>query len=82
MTLRLGVIGLLIFIVGFGILVAGISGQGSASFGGAVFIGPFPIAFGAGPGGPDLALASVLIGAAMLVLLLVWSMRLRSGKLD
>lgn len=81
MTLRLGDIGLLIFIAGFGILAAGISGQGSASFGGVVFIGPFPIAFGSGPGGPDLALASVLMGVAMLVLLLVWSMRLRSGKL-
>ena len=57
-----------------GILVLGISaaGQGQASVGGAIFIGPFPIAFGTGPSGTSLALVAVLIGAVMVGLTFLW----------
>ncbi|MDG7007646.1 MAG: DUF131 domain-containing protein [Nitrososphaerota archaeon] len=51
-------------------------GQGNSSVGGVVFIGPFPIAFGSGPGGGYLALASVVIGGIMVILLLLWGWRL------
>jgi uncharacterized membrane protein len=38
-----------------------------------VFIGPFPIVFGSGPGGGFLALVSVVIGGIMFALLLLWA---------
>jgi len=56
-------------------LAAGSAGQGNVSTGGAVFIGPFPFAFGSGPQGWQLALASVLIGGVMIVLLVLWGWR-------
>ena len=73
-------VGLLVILAGFALVVAGSAGQGSSSVGGVVFLGPFPIAFGSGPGGGSLALASVLIGGVMVALLLLWGWRLsRTG---
>ena len=72
--------GLLVILAGFALVVAGSAGQGSSSVGGVVFIGPFPIAFGSGPGGGDLALASVVIGGVMVALLLLWGWRLSRVK--
>ena len=72
---RLFFVGLLVFLVGFGLLLAGAAGQGGASVGGVVFIGPFPIAFGSGPSGSDLALVSVAIGAVMIGLMMLWGWR-------
>ena len=80
MSQKLFAVGLLIFLAGMGMYVSATLGQGSASIGGVVFIGPFPIVFGSGPGGWELALGSVLIGAAMLILLLAWGMRLGDKK--
>lgn len=68
-------VGLLIFLAGLGLLLAGAMGQGGASVGGVVFIGPFPIAFGSGPGGSDLVLVSVVIGAVMIGLMMLWGWR-------
>lgn len=68
--------GLLVIIAGFALVVAGSLGEGNASMGGVVFIGPFPIVFGSGPGGGDLALLSVVIGGVMVALLLLWGWRL------
>ena len=79
---RLFVLGLIIFLAGLALLLVGGPGQGNASVGGVVFIGPFPIAFGSGPGGWVLALGSVLVGAVMLVLLLLWGLRLREMRQD
>lgn len=73
---RLFIVGLFVFLTGLGIIFAGTLGQGSASVGGVVFIGPFPIVFGSGPGGLGLAIGSLVIGAVMVLLLLVWGMRL------
>jgi len=69
-------VGLLVIIAGFALVVAGSAGHGSLSAGGVVFIGPFPIAFGSGPGGATLALVSVVIGGVMMALLLLWGWRL------
>lgn len=73
---RLLAVGLLVILGGFALVVAGSVGQGSSSAGGVVFIGPFPIAFGSGPDGGYLALASVVIGGVMMALLLLWGWRL------
>jgi uncharacterized membrane protein len=72
---KLLIAGLLIFLAGFGMLLVGAASQGSSSAGGVVFIGPFPIAFGSGPGGQSLALLSVVIGAVMVGLMLLWGWR-------
>ena len=68
-------LGFLIFLAGLALMVAGSVGQGSVSTGGVVFIGPFPIVFGSGPRGTELAIASVVIGGVMLVVLLLWGWR-------
>jgi uncharacterized membrane protein len=72
---RLFWIGIVVLLAGFILLGAGSSGQGSVSSGGVIFIGPFPFAFGSGPEGWQLALASVVIGGVMIVLLFLWSWR-------
>jgi len=69
---RLLTAGLLIFLLGFALIVVGSATQGGASVGGVIFIGPFPIAFGSGPNGSGLALVSVVIGAVMLALVILW----------
>ena len=77
---RLLALGLLLVVAGFGLLFAGAAGQGSSSVGGVIFIGPFPIAFGSGPRGADVALASVVIGAVMVFLFLAWGWRIARGS--
>ena len=69
---RLLIAGLLIFLLGIGLIMAGAAAQGGGSAGGVIFIGPFPIVFGAGPNGASLALVSVVIGGVMLVIVLLW----------
>jgi len=68
-------LGLTVLLAGFVLLAAGSTGQGNVSTGGVVFIGPFPFAFGSGPEGWQLALASVVIGGVMIVLLVLWGWR-------
>jgi uncharacterized membrane protein len=82
MAQKLLIAGTLIVLLGFGLLLAGSAGQGSASAGGAIFIGPFPIVFGSGPGGSALALVSVVIGGVMVALLLLWGWRLLQMRGD
>jgi uncharacterized membrane protein len=70
---------LTLLFVGLGILVAGIVivfvaaalGSGSASAGGVIFIGPFPIAFGVGPDAAWLIIVSLVIAVLMIVLFYV-----------
>ncbi len=77
---KLLAVGLLILLAGIGLLVVGTTEQGNASTGGVIFIGPFPIVFGSGPGGTTLGLGSVLIGGVMLILLLIWGWRLSKAR--
>ena len=72
---KLLLFGFIVLLAGLGLTVIGGASQGNASAGGIVFIGPFPIVFGAGPGGWVLALMSVLIGAVTVALLLFWGWR-------
>jgi uncharacterized membrane protein len=66
--------------VGFAVIVVGVVlvvlapllGGSSASVGGVVFIGPFPIVFGAGPSAAWLMVISLVIAVLMLVLFFVW----------
>ncbi len=77
---KLLALGFLVFIAGLALILAGTMGQGSVSTGGVVFIGPFPIVFGSGPSGAELAVVSVVIGGVMLALLLLWGWRLYRVK--
>jgi len=79
---------LTVFFAGFAIIIVGIIlvvlasvlGTGSGSVGGVIFIGPFPIVFGAGPDAIWLILISLTIAVLMLVLFFVW--RRRNWKLE
>lgn len=71
---------LMVFFVGFAAILIGIIlvvlaaavGGGSSSVGGVIFIGPFPLVFGAGPDAAWLIVISLVIAVLMLVLLFVW----------
>ena len=69
---RLYAVGLLLVFVGFAIAALGSLGSSSGSVGGVVFIGPFPIVFGSGPGSGLLALTALVIGAVMVVTFSLW----------
>jgi uncharacterized membrane protein len=77
---RLLGVGIAVIVVGFILIVAGSAGQGNVSAGGVIFIGPFPLAFGSGPQGWQLAIASVLIGGVMLALFVLWGWRFSRMK--
>lgn len=78
---RLYLLGFLIILFGFGLLVIGSAtnspSSSSSSFGGVVFIGPFPIVFGSGPGSGTLTLIAVVISAAMILAFLLSFLRYR-----
>jgi len=65
---RLYLLGFLLVLLGTGLLIAGNVGSQSTSFAGVVFIGPFPIVFGSGPGAETLIPIAVLIAAAMVLI--------------
>ena len=72
--------GLSVILFGFTLIIVGSVTQGSASAGGVIFIGPFPIVFGSGPNGSSLALVSVVIGGVMIALVILWGWRMAGKK--
>jgi uncharacterized membrane protein len=71
------ILGVLLVVAGVALVACGAASQGNASAGGFILVGPFPIVFGTGSNGGELALLSVLLGVLMIVLLLVMTLRLR-----
>jgi uncharacterized membrane protein len=65
-------LGLLLVLVGFGLVFVGSVRSGNVSSSGVIFLGPFPIVYGSGPGGGFLSLVSVVIGGVMLALFLLY----------
>jgi uncharacterized membrane protein len=65
-------IGFVTVIAGLFLLVIGSLQGGSGSTGGFVLIGPFPIVFGTGPNGGELAILSLVVGGIMILLLLLF----------
>ena len=53
------------------LLVAAFSSEGSVSFGGFVFIGPFPIVFGGGPEAQWLVLFAIILGVLSLIMFFI-----------
>jgi uncharacterized membrane protein len=72
-------LGLALVVAGLFLVAIGCA-SGAVSVGGVVFIGPIPIVFGSGPAGDRLALISVVIGAAMMIVMLTWAWRLFSSE--
>jgi len=71
-------IGFLIILVGVIITVAAalLFGGGTASIGGFILIGPFPIVFGAGPEATWLTLFAIILGILCVIMFLVlWRRR-------
>ncbi len=69
---------LMVLFLGFAVIIIGIIlvaaasflAGGSSSVGGVIFIGPFPIVFGAGPNAAWLITIGIVIAIVMLVLFL------------
>ncbi len=75
---KLVVVGLLTILAGMALVILGSASQGTASTGGFVLIGPFPIVFGTGSSGGQLATLALIAGLVMVGLLLVLAWRLSS----
>ncbi len=79
---------LTILFVGFAIIAVGVIllvlasflGSSSGSVGGVIFIGPFPIVFGAGLDATWLIMIGIVIAVLMFVLFFVW--RRKSWKVE
>jgi uncharacterized membrane protein len=71
--LVLFIMGIFIIFLGVVILMAAslLSGSGSASFGGFIFIGPIPIVIGAGPEAPWLTTMAIILAVIGTVMFLI-----------
>jgi len=65
-------LGFLILLVGMILVIAGSAQQSNVegSFGGIIFIGPFPIVFGQGPQSPMLLVMGLMIAVVMALMFL------------
>jgi len=70
----------LVFVGIIVILVAAVLyGGGSASFGGVIFIGPFPIVIGAGPEVTLMVLFGIILAILSVIMFLVMSRRIKGS---
>lgn len=82
MSTRLLLAGFVMVLIGISLLFVGSMESGNVSTGGFVLIGPFPIVFGSGTNGIQLAFLAVVTGIAMLVLVYILAMRMRRREAD
>jgi uncharacterized membrane protein len=77
---------LLLLILGFVFVLVGIAvvsvatvlyGSGSVSFGGIIFLGPFPIVIGAGPNTTLMVLFGITLAVLSVIMYLVMSRRIK-----
>ena len=69
-------LGFAIVIIGVIILAVGATlGNGSTSVGGVIFIGPFPIVFGAGPDAAWLIVISIVLAVVSVILFVLFRRR-------
>jgi uncharacterized membrane protein len=69
------ILGFVVVIVGIILIAISSFGSGSASVGGVIFIGPFPIVFGAGPDVAWLIAISIILAVVSLVLFVLFRRR-------
>ena len=72
---RLVGLGFAIIVAGVLLLANGSSQEENVSTGSFILIGPFPIIFGTGSNGENLAILSVVAGAIMIVLFVIYYRR-------
>jgi len=79
---QLTLLGVGIVFVGFVVVALGASqgSDGSASIGGFILIGPFPIVFGSGPNSGMLATVGLVITVAVVAFYLISLLLWRSGR--
>jgi uncharacterized membrane protein len=75
---KLLLVGLLVIVAGMLVILMGSVGQAGVSTGGFVLIGPFPIVFGSGSNGGQLATLAFAVGVLMLALLALYAWRIGS----
>jgi len=77
-------LGFLILLVGMILITAGSTQQANVegSFGGVIFIGPFPIAFGQGPQSPILLVIGLMIAVVMALMFLSTALSRRKVTLE
>ena len=68
-------IGFVVVIVGIILIASSSFGSGSVSVGGVIFIGPFPIVFGAGPDVAWLIAISIILAVVCMVLFVLFRRR-------
>ena len=74
--LALLILGFTIVIIGIIIVAVGAAlGDGSTSVGGVIFIGPFPIVFGAGPDAAWLIVISIVLAVVSVILFVLFRRR-------
>jgi uncharacterized membrane protein len=78
-VVRLYLLGFVLVVAGVLILALGSLASGSGSVGGVVFIGPFPVVFGSGPGSGAIELTALIIAAVMVVTFYLFIL-LRRGR--
>jgi uncharacterized membrane protein len=81
-VLALFAVGFFTVLLGIIILaVAALVSGDSGSFGGAIFIGPIPVVFGAGPQAAWLILLAILLAALSVVILVLTRKRMEKAAL-
>jgi len=73
-------IGFLLIFAGMALVVFGSVGRADLSTGGFILIGPFPIVFGTGREGGQLALLSLISGLVIVLSLLFMAWRISSAR--
>ena len=73
-------LGMVVVLAGFALIAIGAGSQASVSTGGFILVGPFPIVFGGGNNGTQLALLSVVAGIVLVVMTALWARRLSSAE--
>jgi uncharacterized membrane protein len=79
---RFLILGIIMVFVGIAIIIvaAALSAGGSTGFGGVVFIGPFPIVFGAGQSASWLILIGIILAAVTVILFIVMNKRVKTSE--
>jgi len=79
---RFLILGIIMVFVGIAIIIiaAVLTAGGSTGFSGVIFIGPFPIVFGAGPNASWLILIGIILAAVTVVLFIVMNRRVKTSE--
>ncbi len=80
--LKFFILGIIMVFAGIAVIIvaAAFSSGGSTGFGAVVFIGPFPIVFGAGPNSSWLILIGIILAALTVILFIIMNKRAETSE--